>query len=107
MTPRSFLPLAIAGGFALVVLIGLAVFLFDRAPPPGPSQAELAADLAQGDKYERGDGVTLDYSKALDFYRKAAEGGYPQGQLALGLVYMNGRGVVADPKLAAQWFGKA
>jgi TPR repeat protein len=103
MTPRSFLPVAIAGGFAAVLLIVLAVFMHPTRPA-GPSQEELAADYANGLKYERGDNVTVNYQTAMDWYRKAADGGYAQAELSLGIMYMAGRGTPKDPKQAVDWF---
>lgn len=107
MTPRSYLPIAIAGGFGVAVLIAIAVFILHNPPPGGPSQQELAADYAQGLKYERGDGVIVNYQTAMQFYRKAAEGGYPAAELSVGTLYMVGRGVAKDPKQASEWFRRA
>lgn len=103
---RSYLPLAIAGGFALVLLGGLGVFILRSQAVP-PSEVELAATYAEGLKYERADGVTLDYVQALAAYRKAAEGGYPQAEYALGLMTEAGRGIVRDQKAANDWFRRA
>jgi hypothetical protein len=100
------LPLAIAGGFALVMLIVLAVVLWPKDPVL-PSQQELAADYAEGVKYERGSGVTMDYGQALSWYRKAAEGGYPEAEFALGRMTAAGRGVIRNEKEAADWYRRA
>src|SRR4051794_10766906 len=91
MTPRSFLPVAIAGGFAVVLLIVLAVFM-QPTKPVGPSQQELEADYANGLKYERGDNVTVNYQPAMDWSRKAADAGYPPAELSVGILHMAGRG---------------
>jgi TPR repeat protein len=106
MTPRSFIPVAIAGGFAVVLLIALAVFM-QPTKPQGPSQQELEADYATGLKYERGDNVTVNYQTAMDWYRKAADAGYPPAELSVGILYMAGRGTPKDPKQAADWFRRA
>lgn len=103
---RKYLPLAIAGGFALVLIIVLAVFLWP-SPPPVPSQEALAADFAKGMQYERGSGVTADYGQALTWYRKAAEAGYAPAEFALGRLTQAGRGSVRDEKAAAGWFRRA
>jgi TPR repeat protein len=107
MTARSFVPVAIGAGFAAVLLIVLAIFVLRPAGPAGPPQEELAADYANGLKYERGDGVIVDYPTALGWYRKAAEGGYPQAELSLGIMTMAGRGGPKDPKQAVEWFRRA
>ncbi len=96
-----------AGVFALVLLAGLGIFIWHSEPPP-PSQEELAADFAKGAQFERGSGgVTLDYAQALAFYRKAAEGGYPPAENALGLMTAAGHGVVRDDTAANDWFRRA
>ena len=107
MTPRSFLPVAIAGGFAVVLLIVLAVFVLKPAEHVGPSQQELASDYANGLKYERGDNVTVNYQTAMEWYRKAADAGYPPAELSVGILHMAGRGTPKDPKQAAEWFRRA
>lgn len=107
MTARSFLPVAVAGGFAIVLLIVLAFFVLKPKEVVGPSQEELAADYATGLKYERGDNVTVNYQTAMDWYRKAADAGYAQAELSVGILYMSGRGVPKDPKQAADWFHRA
>jgi len=107
MTPRSFLPVAIAGGFAVVLLIVLAVFVLKPAEHAGPSQQELESDYANGLKYERGDNVTVNYQTAMEWYRKAADASYPPAELSVGILYMAGRGTPKDPKQAAEWFRRA
>jgi len=107
MTARSFLPVAIAGGFAVALLIVLAFFVLKPAEHPGPTQQELEADYANGLKYERGDNVTVNYQTAMEWYRKAADAGYPPAELSVGILYMSGRGTPKDPKQAADWFRRA
>jgi hypothetical protein len=102
-----FLPLMIGGGFGVVLVIGLTIFFLTRPGPAGPSQQELAADYAKGLQYERGDGVTVDYIQAADWYHKAADAGYPQAELSLGIMAMSGRGQAKDPKQAVTWFRRA
>ena len=55
----------------------------------------------------RGDGVEPDPEEALNWYRKAAEQGVPEAQIALGDVYATGRGVAVDHDEARRWFDKA
>ena len=103
---RSYLPLAIAGVFALVLVVVMAVFLWPSPPPP-LSQQELAADFAKGMQFERGDGVTADYAQALTWYRKVADSGYPPAEFALGRMTEAGHGVVRDEKAATDWYRRA
>jgi TPR repeat protein len=107
MTGRSFLPVMIAGGFAVALLIVLVVFVFGQPDPVGPTQEELAADYAKGLQYERGDTVTMDYAQAMTWYRKAADAGYPPAEQAVGIMTMAGRGLVKDAKGATEWFRRA
>jgi TPR repeat protein len=107
MTGRSFLPVAVAAGFAAVLLIVLAVFVLKPAAPVVPSPEELAADQAKGLQYERGDNVSVNYQTAMEWYRKAADAGYPPAELSLGIMYMSGRGTPKDPKTAVEWFRRA
>ena len=57
--------------------------------------------------YDNGQGVRQDYTQAVQWYRKAAEQGDAQAQLALGLRYATGQGVRQDIVIAKEWFGKA
>jgi TPR repeat protein len=107
MTARSYLPIAVAVGFAAVLLIVLAVFVLKPAAPVVPSQQELAADYAKGLQYERGDDVSVNYQTAMEWYRKAADAGYPPAELSVGILYMSGRGTPKDPKTAVEWFRRA
>jgi hypothetical protein len=46
--------------------------------------------------YYSGTGVTLDYSEAAKWVRRAAEQGYARAQIDLGYLYEQGRGVPLD-----------
>lgn len=107
LTPRSFLPVAIGGVFAVVLVIVLVGYVFRTPEPVLPSPEEQADAYAKGQHYERGDTVVLDYAQALTWYHKAAEGGYAPAELEIGTMTMLGRGVVKDEKAAADWFRKA
>lgn len=107
LSRRSFLPVIIAGVFALGMVVVLAVVLW-RPAPAGPSQEEMAADTAKGLQYERGDGgVLVDYVKARSWYQKAADAGYAEAEYALGIMDMAGRGASKDEKKAVEWFRRA
>lgn len=51
-----------------------------------------------------GDGVPLDYAKAMHWYRQAAEQGDKVAQFQIGLMYQTGQGVKADETEAHRWF---
>ena len=57
--------------------------------------------------YHSGDGVLQDYTKALQWYRKAAQKGNAEAQNNLGNMYYNGDGVVKDYVQAVEWYRKA
>ena len=48
-----------------------------------------------------------DMVEAARWYRMAAEQGDPKGQLNLGVLYINGRGMEKDEARAAFWFRRA
>lgn len=54
--------------------------------------------------HHHGDGVALDYAKALHWYRQAATQGDKFAQVQIGLMYQNGQGVDADQAEAHRWF---
>jgi TPR repeat protein/transglutaminase-like putative cysteine protease len=53
-----------------------------------------------------GDGVPLDYGKAVDFFQKAAPDD-ASAQYNLGWAYENGLGVAKDRQQAIEWYSKA
>jgi hypothetical protein len=53
--------------------------------------------------YEVGNGVEIDYKTAAQWYRRAAEQGYPLAQCNLGAAFYNGRSV-AQSNEAVKWF---
>ncbi|MBL8430172.1 MAG: sel1 repeat family protein [Dechloromonas sp.] len=62
---------------------------------------DAAYNLAVIQQY--GDGVPLDYTAAMYWYRQPAEHGDKVSQYQTGLMY-HGQGVVADDALAQRWF---
>ncbi len=48
-----------------------------------------------------------EHHKALQIYKNSAEGGNPQAQIKLGIMYKLGRGTSRDYVLAAKWFNVA
>ena len=58
-----------------------------------------------GSLYYDGDfGFPVNHSKAVEFYQKASELGYPESHLSLGNVYEDGDGVQVDTKKAIHHF---
>lgn len=60
-----------------------------------------------GSLYEDGLVLARDFSKAVTWYRSAAEQGYPGAQTNLGMMYARGRGVDSNQATAIEWFKKA
>lgn len=54
--------------------------------------------------HQYGDGVPLDFAKAMAWYRIAAEKGDKVSQFQIGLMYQNGQGVEANQEEAHRWF---
>lgn len=72
-----------------------------------PEQSEDPKELNKiGDDYYFGRGVEKDYSKACEYYRRAAELGYADAQNNLGIMYRNGWGVAPDYAEALKWYRK-
>jgi TonB family protein len=64
--------------------------------------------VRHGDDYHLGrNGVKRDDAEAARWYRKAAEQGYAEGQINLGLMYQSGEGVKQDYAEAVSWYPKA
>lgn len=53
--------------------------------------------------YWSGDGVPQDYSQAVTWLRKAADGGYGEAQSGLAAAYFLGLGAPKDPVEALKW----
>lgn len=64
--------------------------------------ADAAYNLAVIHQY--GNGVALDYSKAMQWYRVAADQGDKISQFQIGLMYQTGQGVIANEEEAHRWF---
>lgn len=68
----------------------------------GKGNVDAAYNLAVIHQY--GDGVVLDYTTAMRWYKVAAEQGDKVSQFQIGLMYQTGQGVAADPGEAHRWF---
>jgi TPR repeat protein len=70
---------------------------------------ELAADNARaqnnlGSFYAAGQGVEVDHETAVQWFRRAAEQGYPPAQCNLGIAFSHGIGVAQSYDEAVKWF---
>lgn len=70
-------------------------------------KGDAAAQDSLGWFYRTGVGVPQDYSKAVYWYRKAADQNLADAQTALGVLYYKGHGVPKDYQQAAHWYRKA
>ena len=57
--------------------------------------------------YANGTGVAKDNTKAMEWFRKAAEQGHAFAQYDLGFMYANGIDVPTDNAKAMEWLRKA
>jgi len=62
------------------------------------------AEYWLGMMYLHGQGVKPDYSKASEWFMKAAKKNLPQAQYQLGTLYFNGKGVPRDYERAYAWY---
>lgn len=65
------------------------------------------AQVALGDCYWNGEGVSVDRATAFESYRKAAHRGLVEAEVALGNFYWNGTGVKENKAQAFAWYRKA
>lgn len=68
---------------------------------------DCEAMLRFGERFEYGLGVVQDRSKAVEWYRRAAELGHADAQYKLGVCYENEWGVAKDRTEAAKWYRRA
>lgn len=54
--------------------------------------------------YETGDGIPLDYTEALLWYKKASSKGYPEAYFRIGSLYEKGFGVEKSNANALEWY---
>lgn len=71
---------------------------------PLAGQGDVNAQYVVGEMYRLGQGVILDYSEALKWYRLAAEQRLAPAQYTLGTMYRKGEGVHQDDREAVKWF---
>jgi uncharacterized protein len=71
------------------------------------SSPSTIAKFTIGTYYHFGKGVPQNYSNALNWYRKAANDGFPLANYQLGVLYHNGQGVAQSYKEAFEYFRNA
>ena len=78
-------------------------------PDPKPEEMPVtpAGKVALAIEYYTGEGRTVDYSKAANLFRQAANNGSSEAQFALGCMYQNGHGVTQNFMEAADWYLKS
>ena len=74
---------------------------------PLATEGDPAAQTYVGEIYEKGLGLSPNYTKAADWYRRAADGGSSRAAVNLGHLYELGLGVPRDTAQAAHWYRKA
>lgn len=69
---------------------------------------EAAAQFVLGCAYRDGGPILAqNQAEAVQWFRKAAEQGFPKGEHALAGIYLEGRGVAQNDAEAARWYTKA
>lgn len=74
---------------------------------PSANAGDMEAQYYVGEIYQRGLDVAPKYSRAAEWFRKAAEQGYAKAQMNLAYLYEKGLGVKKDPQQALLWYRKA
>ena len=71
------------------------------------SDTQRKAEFNLGVMHAEGQGVTQDYSQALEWFRRAADQNFAPAQFQLGVLYYDGQGVAQNYGRAADWFRRA
>lgn len=112
MNRRSVFTLPVMWKNAWLLCLGLIIACPAWADVPFLQAQIKAGDMAAanklGDAYYYGrEGAGKDKSKAVAYYRLAAEGGNSEGQYNLGYCYLHGVGVQANAGLGMEWLRKS
>ena len=78
-----------------------------REIQPLAERGDAAAQTILAAMYRTGRGVTKNQSKALKWYRRAADQGFAKVLYSLGLMYESGQGVTASESEALRWYRRA
>ena len=76
-------------------------------PQHAPWQGHIKAALSVGSTYYWGQGVAVDYPRAMAAYKVGGEGGDAMCQYQVGAMYCFGHGVDVDYEQALPWIQKA
>ena len=71
------------------------------------NRGDADAQNLLGTAYYKGDGISKDYKKALEWWLKAADQGQVTAMVNVGNAYLSGWGVATDHMEAAKWYEKA
>ena len=97
--------------FLLTLALGFSPVMADEPQLPlvqvAAAKGDPVAEQELGRAYQLGEGLPVDYARALDWYRKSAAQGNARAMHNLGLMYHMGKGVPADQKQAANWLLQA
>lgn len=74
---------------------------------PRAQAGDAEAQAYVGEIYEKGLGLTPDYTIAVNWYQKAAAQGNSKAQINLGYLYEQGLGVPKDKNKAMEWYRKS
>ena len=74
---------------------------------PAAEEGDAEAQTYVGEIYEKGLGVSADYTLAAAWYRRAANQGYARAQINLGYLLESGLGVNRDLTEAMNWYRQA
>jgi hypothetical protein len=100
----------------LVTMIGSVVLPIAYASTPDKTFLALEtlaqsgstrAQFEVGRRLEGGIGTEANPSKAFELYCKAAAKGHPMAAYRLGNLYLSGKGVARDDRMAAAWIGRS
>ncbi len=70
-------------------------------------QGDMRAQNDLGHIYEVGNGIEVDYTKSVYWYKKSAEKEFAPALYNLGRYYANGIGVNKDPRVAREYYSRS
>ncbi|KAF9316962.1 hypothetical protein BGZ91_005453, partial [Linnemannia elongata] len=79
----------------------------DQEDLEAAEQGNPTAQNNIGDQYRFGEGVPLNFTTAMEWYRMAADQDDPRGQWSVAQIYGYALGVPMDYSLAMEWYQKA
>jgi len=86
-----------------ITALMLVIFAFANVAEAAPDSSAVASRKL-GMRYYRGEGVSLDYDRAVLHLRRALEQGDTEAANILGKMYEFGMGVKEDEALSAKWY---